>query len=171
MEAPGGEEGYAHTGWVQPLFTPELGDYKLAEQLAADVMLLGRRTYESFAGAWPQRDGAMADKINTMTKYVASTTVTDTDWPATTFIAGDVPGAVAELKQGDGGPILVAGSRTLVHTLLDAGLVDQLNVQVFPLVLGSGARLYPEADEPLRLELTASTTMPNGVVAQSYAVG
>src|ERR1700761_4747391 len=80
MEAPGGEAGYAHAGWVGALFTPELGAYKEAEQLAADILLLGRHTYESFYGAWPGRDGAMAEKINTMTKYVASSTLGSSDW-------------------------------------------------------------------------------------------
>jgi dihydrofolate reductase len=168
MEAPGAEPGYAHGGWVGPYFSPELGAYKEAEQLAADVLLLGRRTYESFVGAWPQREGAMANKINTMTKYVASATLGASDWHDTTIIASDVPEAVAELKEGDGGPVLVAGSRTLVHTLLEAGLVDELNLQVFPLVLGSGARLYPETGEPLRLQLASAQPMPNGVLVQTY---
>jgi dihydrofolate reductase len=168
MEAPGGEPGYAHTGWVGRRFTPELGDYKLAEQLAADVLLLGRKTYESFFGAWPHREGEMADKINTMSKVVASSTLDSSDWPNTTVIDPDVPAAVADLKQGDGGPILVAGSRTLVHSLLEAGLVDQLNLQVFPLVLGSGARLYPDTAEPLELELASSQALANGVLLQSY---
>jgi dihydrofolate reductase len=171
MEAPGGEPGYAHSGWVARHFTPELGAYKEAEQLAADVLLLGRKTYESFAGAWPEREGAMADKLNTMTKYVASSTLGSADWDGTTVIASDMPAAVAELKQGDGGPILVAGSRTLVHGLLAAGLVDELNLQVFPLVLGSGARLYPETAEPLALALASSESLPNGVVLQTYRVG
>jgi dihydrofolate reductase len=170
MEAPGGESGYAHSGWVGPYFTPELGEYKEAEQLATDVLLLGRRTYEGFAGAWPDREGAMADKLNTMTKYVASTTLDAADWHDTTVIASDVPAAVAGLKRQEGGPMIVAGSRTLVHGLLEAGLVDQLNLQVFPVVLGSGARLYPETAEPVRLELVSSEPMPNGVVVQSYRV-
>jgi dihydrofolate reductase len=170
MEAPGGEPGYAHTGWVAARFSDELGEYKLAEQLAADVLLMGRKTYESFYGAWPYREGPMAEKINTMTKYVASTTLGSSDWHDTTVIGSDVPGAVAELKQGDGGPVLVAGSRTLVHSLIDAGLVDELNLQVFPLVLGSGARLYPESAEPLVLELASSEPLPNGVLAQTYRI-
>jgi dihydrofolate reductase len=155
---------------VGPRFTPELGEYKLAEQLAADVLLLGRRTYESFYGAWPQRDGEMAEKINTMKKVVASTTMTSSPWANTTIIA-DVPSAVAELKEADGGPILVAGSRTLVHALLDAGLVDELNLQVFPLILGSGMRLYPDADDLRELELVSSQALPNGVLTQTYRVG
>jgi dihydrofolate reductase len=168
MEAPGGEPGYAHAGWVGPYFSDELEAYKLEEQLAADILLLGRKTYESFYGAWPKRGGAMAEKINTMTKYVASTTLGSSDWHDTTVIASDVCGAVAELKASDGGPILVAGSRTLVHSLLDAGLVDELNLQVFPVILGSGIRVYPESADKTELELVASQALPGGVLAQTY---
>jgi len=168
MEAPGGEAGYAHSGWVGPLFSDELGAYKQDEQLAADILLLGRKTYESFYGAWPHREGAFADKINTMPKYVASTTLRTLGWQTATLLQGPVTEAVAALKQQDGGPILVAGSRTLVHTLLEAGLVDQLNLQVFPLLLGSGRRLYPESADTTALRLLSSTALPNGVVLQMY---
>ncbi len=170
VEAPGGEAGYAHSGWVGGYFSDELGAYKFEEQLAADVLLLGRTTFESFAGAWPGRDGPMAEKINTMRKVVASTTLGASSWHDTTVVAHDVPAAVAALKAEDGGPILVAGSRRLVATLLAAGLVDQLNLQVFPLVLGSGARLFPEVPETTPLELEASTALASGVLLQSYRV-
>jgi dihydrofolate reductase len=168
MEAPGGEAGYAHTGWVAPLFSDELGAYKEQEQLAADVLLLGRVTYESFYGAWPQREGPFADKINTMEKYVVSTTLGSADWENTTVIASGVAGVVAGLKEQDGGPILVAGSRRLVQFLLAEGLVDELNLQVFPVVLGSGKRLYPDTPDKTDLELASSQALPNGVVLQTY---
>ena len=168
MEAPGGEPGYAHSGWVGPLFSDELGTYKLQEQLAADVLLLGRRTYESFYGAWPHRDGAMAEKINTMPKYVASTTVNSLGWQSSQLLDTPVTDAVAELKRNIDGTILLPGSRTLVHTLLAAGLVEQLNLQVFPLILGSGARLYPESADLTPLRLTSSRALPSGVLLQSY---
>jgi dihydrofolate reductase len=170
MEAPGGEAGYAHAGWVGPRFSDELGAYKLEEQLAADVLLLGRRTYESFAGAWPQREGPMAEKINTMRKVVASSTLGASDWQNTTVVGSDLEGAVRALKEEDGGPILVAGSCSVVHALLEAGLVDQLNLQVFPLMLGSGIRVYPERTQPLPLTLVSSRALPNGVVLQQYAI-
>jgi dihydrofolate reductase len=169
MEAPGGEAGYAHAGWVGPLFSDELGAYKFEEQDAADILLLGRVTYEGFYGAWPHRDDPMADKINTMTKYVVSSSAVETsDWQDTTVIGDDVLGRVAALKEGEGGPILVAGSRTLAQALLAAGVVDQLNLQVFPLILGSGARLYPESPDKLALELVSSREVTNGVLLQSY---
>lgn len=168
MEAPGGEPGYAHSGWVADYFSDELGAYKLEEQLAADVLLLGRVTYEGFHGAWPQREGPFADKINTMRKVVVSTTLGSSDWHDTTVVGDGVPGAVAELKAEDGGPILVAGSRTLAGFLLAEGLVDELHLQVFPLVLGSGRRLWPDSPDTLPLELASSRAVDNGVVLQEY---
>jgi dihydrofolate reductase len=170
MEAPGGEPGYAHSGWVGPRFSDELGAYKLEEQLAAEILLLGRVTYESFYGAWPLRDGPMAEKINTMTKVVASTTISSSEWHDTTVVGEDVLGHVAALKAADGGPIMVAGSRTLAQSLLAAGLVDELHLQVFPLILGSGARLYPESEDLTALELVSSRALENGVLLQSYAL-
>jgi dihydrofolate reductase len=170
MEAPGGEAGYAHAGWVGPLFSDELGAYKFEEQNAADILLLGRVTYEGFYGAWPHREGPMAEKINTMTKYVASSSTVETeDWQDTTVIGDDVLGRVAALKEeGDGGPILIAGSRTLAQALLVGGLVDQINLQVFPVILGSGERFYPESPNKLALELVSSREVSNGVLLQSY---
>ncbi len=170
MEAPGGEAGYAHAGWVGPLFSDELGAYKLEEQQAADVLLLGRKTYDSFAGAWPRREGPMAEKINTMRKVVASTTLSSSDWENTTVVDSDLEGAVRTLKGEGGGPVLIAGSRSIVQSLLAAGLVDEINLQVFPLMLGSGMRVYPETSEPVRLELISSRALPNGVVLQSHRV-
>jgi dihydrofolate reductase len=170
MEAPGGEAGYPHSGWVASFFTDELGAYKYEEQAAADILLLGRTTYESFYGAWPHRDDPMADKINTMTKYVVSTTLGSSDWDNTTVIAGDVERAIGDLKASDGGPILIAGSRALAQSLLVAGLVDEINLQVFPLLLGSGARLYPETPDTHPLRLVSSRALANGVMLQTYAV-
>lgn len=170
MEAPGGEPGYAHSGWVGEHFSDELGAYKLDEQLASDMVLLGRKTYESFYGAWPSRDDAFAEKINAMPKYVASTTLDTLEWETASLLAAPVADAVAELKRSDGGPILVPGSRTLVHTLLEAGLVDELNLQVFPVLLGSGMRLFPETPDKTALELASSKALDSGVLVQTYAV-
>jgi dihydrofolate reductase len=170
MEAPGGEPGYAHTGWVLDHFTEELGAYKLEEQLAADVLLLGRTTYESFYGAWPHREGPMAEKINAMPKVVVSTTARTLEWETATLLDGPVPEAVRALKEDGDGTILVIGSRTLVHALLAAGLVDELHLQVLPLVLGSGRRLFPESPEKMPLELLESRSLDNGIVVQCFAV-
>jgi dihydrofolate reductase len=170
MEAPGGEAGYPHAGWVAPFFSDELAAYKQEEQLGAGVLLLGRATYESFVGAWPSREGAMAEKINAMPKLVASTTLGASDWHDTTVVASDLEGAVREVKRQDGDPILIAGSRSVFHTLLDAGLVDQINLQVFPLLLGSGLTAFPQRSEPIRLELASSRALQGGVTLQSYRV-
>jgi len=170
MEAPGGEGGYPHAGWVGGYFSDELGSYKGDEQEAADVLLLGRRTYDSFYGAWPHREGPMADKINTMRKLVASTTLGSSDWHDTAVIASDLVGAVRAVKDEDGGPILVAGSRSVVHTLLEAELVDEIHLQVFPVVLGSGMRVYPDTAEPVRLALDSSRRLDSGVLLLSYDV-
>lgn len=171
MEAPGGEAGYTHAGWVGPLFSDELGTYKFEEQNSADILLLGRVTYEGFYGAWPHREGPMAEKINTMTKYVASSSAVETsDWQDATVLGDDVLAGVAALKEGEGGPILVAGSRTLAQALLVGGLVDQINLQVFPVILGSGARFYPESPDKLALELVSSREVTNGVLLQAYRV-
>jgi dihydrofolate reductase len=136
--------------------------------LEAEALLLGRVTYEGFAQAWAPREGPFADKMNAMPKHVASTTLTVLDWNNSTLLAGEVPTAVAELKQGDGGPILVAGSGTLAHTLIDHDLVDEFRLMIFPVVLGSGARLFPEMRDKTPLKLADTRTFDSGVVVQSY---
>jgi dihydrofolate reductase len=173
MEAPGGEPGHPHSGWVGPLFSDELGEFKYAEQMEADVLLLGRVTYESFHGAWPHREGPFAEKINTMRKVVASRTLGSSDWANTTVVGDDLEGAVRALKDEDGGPILVAGSCSVVHQLLAAGLVDQLNVQVFPLLLGTGIRLYPHGEDAHAFTLAPreQRVLANGITLQTFDVG
>ena len=109
-------------------------------------------TYEGFSSAWPQRDGEFADKMNGMPKHVATTTLSELR--DSTPPSGDVPAAVTELKKGDGGPILVAGSSALVHTLLANGLVDELRLMVFPVAIGGGLRVFPEDRGKIALELT-----------------
>ena len=168
MEAPGGEPTHPHSGWVFDFLGDEQNRYKLDEVLEADALLIGRTTYESFAGAWPQRTGEFADKMNAMPKYVASTTLRDPRWENTTVIAGDVPAAVAELKEAEGGPILVAGSRTLVHALMPHALVDEYRLMIFPVLLGSGLRLFPETPDKTVLTLVDSRRFATGVVVQTY---
>ena len=168
IEAPGGEPGHPHTGWVGDLFGPEQEQYKLDEVLEAEALLLGRVTYEGFAEAWPPRTGRFADKMNAMPKHVASTTLSELGWNNSTLLERDVPTAVAALKQGDGGPILVAGSRTLAHTLIEHDLVDELRLMVFPVVLGSGKRLFPSSPDKRTLRLVETIQFPNGVVAHHY---
>ncbi len=168
MEAPGGEPGHPHSGWVFDFMGDEQMKYKFDEILEADVQLIGRVTYESFAGAWPEREGPFAEKMNSMPKYVVTTTLDELEWDNCTAIRDDIPGEVAKLKQEDGGPILVAGSRTLVHTLMEHDLVDEYRLMVFPVALGSGARLFPESPDKLTLELTDTKTFETGVQVNTY---
>ena len=168
MEAPGGEPGHSHSGWVFDFMSKEQEEYKLQEVLEADSQLIGRVTYESFAGAWPERRGVFADQMNSMPKYVVTTTLDELEWNNSIPIRGDVAAEVAKLKEQDGGPILVAGSRRLVHTLIEHDLVDEYRLMVFPVVLGSGARLFPESPDKLALELTDTKPFATGVQVHTY---
>lgn len=169
MEAPGGEPGYPHTGWVVPTMSGhEAQQFKLDEVLAAEAHLLGRVTFESFAGAWPLSEGPMADKINAMPKYVVSTTLTDLGWHNCHLIDRDVPEQIAALKARDGGDLLVVGSRTLVHSLMAHNLVDEFRLMIAPVVLGSGRRLFPDAPDVLGLRLVDSTVCDEGTVVLTY---
>ena len=168
MEAPGGEPGHPHSGWVMDFIGDEQMEYKLQEVLEADAQLIGRVTYESFAGAWPEREGPFAEKMNSMPKYVVTSTLDRLEWNNSTPIRGDVAVEVAKLKEEEGGPILVAGSRTLVHELLEHGLIDELRLMVFPVVLGSGDRLFPDSPEKTRLELVDTKAFSTGVQVNTY---
>jgi dihydrofolate reductase len=169
MEAPGGEPTHPHTGWVFDLMSPEPQQYKLNEVLEAGSHLLGRVTYESFAGAWPEREGPMADKLNSMPKYVVSSTLEEPlEWNNSTLIRGDVAKEVGNLKKQDGGPILVAGSATLVHSLIENDLVDELRLMVFPVMIGGGKRPFPEAKQKKPFKLTGTETFGSGVAVHTY---
>lgn len=168
MEAPGGEEGHPHSGWVFDFLSPEQEKYKLEEVLESDALLLGRVTYEGFSAAWPERGGEFADKMNEMPKFVVSSTLNELQWNNSTLIEGDVAEEVAKLKREDGGPILVTGSCTLVHTLVEHDLVDEYRVMVFPLVLGSGKRLFPETPEKTVLSLVDTRSFDSGVQVHTY---
>ena len=167
IEAPGGEEGYRHTGWTFDIESdPLMYAFKAEELRDIDALLLGRRTYEGFAAAWPEREGEFAEKFNSMAKYVVSSTLTDPDWNNTTVIGLD---DVAALKEGPGGSMQVAGSASLVQGLHRAGLVDQWNLLVFPVILGSGKRLFPtDAEDKQKLVLAETRTYTNGVQLQVF---
>jgi dihydrofolate reductase len=168
MEAPGGEPTHPHTDWVSDYAGPEQMEYKLREALAADLLLIGRVTYESLADNWPSYTGEFADKMNGMPKVVVSNTLTDPAWNNTTVLQGDVVEGVTDLKAQDGGPILVAGSKTLVHTLLDNDLVDELRLMVFPVTIGSGLRVFPETTKKTPWQLTDTQTFPSRVRVDTY---
>jgi dihydrofolate reductase len=164
MEAPGGEPSHPHTNWVGEHSTPpEFFAFKAGEVEEAGALLLGRTTYESFAGAWPGYEGPMAERMNALPKYVL------TSRPGLTWNATAVDGlaAIGELKQGDGGPLLVNGSATLVRALLAAGLVDEVRLQVFPVAIGGGLRFWPDDRSKLALRLT-DTTLYGDVLGLTY---
>src|SRR6185312_16163526 len=170
FEDPGGAESYEHGGWTFEYDRGEVGNkFKMDELMEADVQLLGRRTYEGFAAAWPTRDGPFADKINNGAKYVVSNTLTDPEWQNTTVISGDAVEGVSKLRDDTDGTIIVAGSGTLVRSLLAADLVDELRLMVFPTILGRGERLFPDGIDRLNLKLVDSRTVgPDGVQVQVY---
>ena len=168
MEAPGGEPGHPHTGWVFDFIGDEQIQYKLQETLEAESLLIGRVTYESFAGAWPKRSGDFADKLNAMPKLVVSTTLRNPEWHNTIVISRDVVDNITRLKQQARGPILVHGSRTLVHTLMAHDLVDEYRLMIFPVVLGSGRRLFPETPRKTTLRLVDTRSFDSGVVVHAY---
>lgn len=169
-EAPGGEPGHPHTGWTIPHHSDELIEYKLAEALETAALLIGRQTFEGFAEAWAPQTGEFADHLNAIPKHVVSTTLDSvTEWNNSSILRR-VPEDVAALKAGDGGTIGVAGSTWLTRALLRHGLVDELRLLVFPVVLGSGLRLFAESPHPIGLTLLEARTFPHGVVLQTYAV-
>ena len=173
VEAPGGGEDYKHGGWSFQFDRGDEGnEFKLDELKAADVQLLGRKTYDGFAAAWPGRDdeAGFAEKMNGMPKVVVSTTITDPEWENTTVISENVAEEVAKLKEGGDGDILVAGSPTLVATLIENDLVDELRLMTFPVILGSGKRLFPDdADDMKALKLVSTQPVgSDGVVIYTY---
>ena len=167
MEAPGGEPSHPYTGWVEPYFSPDLYDAKKQETLDVESLLVGRVTYESLREGWSAGEGEFADKMNAMGKDVVTSSPDDLTWNAVA-VAGDAIAGVRALKAGDGGPMLVIGSRTLVHALLVDELVDELRLLVFPVILGSGFRWYPESRDKFHMALTETRRFPNDVVQLTY---
>jgi len=164
MEDPGGSEDFKHGGWSFEFSRGDEGDkFKLDETFATDALLLGRVTYEGFAAAWPSREGEFADKFNSMPKYVISSTVDKPEWNNTTVLKGDVADEVAKLKQKHDGDIVVHGSARLAQTLLEHDLIDEVRLMVFPVVLGSGKRLFGEASDKKPLRLVDAKTVGDGV--------
>jgi dihydrofolate reductase len=169
MEDPGGAEDFKYGGWTFEIARGDEGDkFKLDETLASDALLLGRVTYEGFAAAWPSREGEFAEMFNNMPKYVVSSTLDDPDWNNSTVLEGDVPDAVAKLKQEHDGDIVVHGSAQLAQTLLEHDLVDELRLMVFPVILGDGKRLFGATSDKKRLQLVDSKTVGDGVAILTY---
>ena len=169
MEAPGGGEDFKHGGWSFEISRGDEGDqFKLDETMSSEALLLGRRTYEGFAAAWPSREGEFADKFNTMPKYVVSSTLENPDWNNSTVLKGDVAKEVAKLRREMDGDIVVHGSARLVQTLLEHDLVDELRLMVFPVALGSGKRLFGETSDKKPLRLVDSKIVGDGVAILTY---
>src|SRR3954453_6783845 len=169
MEDPGGSEDFKYGGWSFEFNRGDEGDkFKLDETFAAEALLLGRVTYEGFAEAWPSREGEFADKFNQMPKYVVSSTLKDPDWNNSTVLDGDLAEDVTKLKGEIDGDIYVHGSAQLVQGLMENDLVDQLNLMVFPVVLGTGKRVFGDTSDKVSLKLTDSKTVGDGVAILVY---
>ena len=169
IEAPGGGENYRHAGWTFEIDRGEDGDkFKLTETRNSEALLLGRKTYEGFAAAWPGREGEFADAFNTMPKYVVSSTLGKADWNNSTVIDGDVVEEVTKLRDSLDGNIVVHGSAQLVQTLMDHDLVDEVRLMLFPVVLGDGKRLFGSTVDKKRLKLRCSKTVGDGVALLIY---
>jgi dihydrofolate reductase len=172
MEDPGGAEEFEHGGWAfQFERGPEGDKFKLDEVLASDALLLGRVTYEGFAAAWPTMtdEVGFAEKMNSMPKYVVSTTLEEPlEWNNSTLIKENVAEEVSKLKQQSGGEILINGSGELVHTLMEHDLIDEYRLMIFPVVLGSGKRLFTDGSDTTALKLLDTKTVGSGVLILTY---
>ena len=171
IEDPGGAEDFKHGGWSFEYQRGDDGDkFKLDETMGSDALLLGRKTYEGFADAWPSRSGEFADKFNNMPKYVVSSTLSDPDWTNSTVVRpDDLAAAVGDIREKHDGDVVVHGSGRLVQALIEQDLVDELRLMVFPVVLGSGQRLWGETSDKKSLKLTDSKAVGDGVAILVYA--
>jgi dihydrofolate reductase len=171
VEDPGGAEDFAHGGWTFEIDRGEEGDkFKLGELEEAEAQLLGRVTYEGFAAAWPsmEDDQGFAEKMNSMPKYVYSTTLGSADWQNSTILSGDFATDIAKVKDEVDGVILVAGSATLVKGLIAADLLDELRLMVFPVVLGGGKRIFDDDGRKMPLTLGDARTVGAGIQLLTY---
>ncbi|OEV08077.1 MULTISPECIES: dihydrofolate reductase family protein [Streptomyces] len=176
MQAPGGPTedtsgGFEQGGWVVPYADADMGAFVARTIGAAEGFLLGRRTYEIFAGHWPavtDPDDPVAAKLNTLPKYVASRTLSSVEWHNSTLLAGDVPEQVAELKKRPGGELQIHGSGALARSLMEHDLIDVYRLLVYPVVLGNGRRLFADGALPTALKLTDSTTTGTGIAIHTY---
>jgi len=173
MEDPGGAEEYEHGGWSFAFDRGSEGDkFKYDELMEAEAQLLGRVTYEGFAAAWPTMEdaGGFAERMNSMPKYVFSSTLGEADWTNTTVLSGDFAEQIGKLKREVGGVILVAGSARLAQGLLEHDLLDELRLMVFPVVLGKGKRVFGEIAEKKTLRMVGSKTVGEGIAVLTYEV-
>jgi dihydrofolate reductase len=173
VQDPTGEEGFKHGGWFLQVGSNDRDGFSKAaldEALGAEALLLGRRSYEFLATRWPSRTGELADRLNSMPKYVVSSTLEDPDWNNSTVMKGDAVNEISKLKQELNGEIVVPASRQLVHTLIENDLVDELRLMVYPFVLGVGERLFGEISDKLPLHLVDARTVGDGLAYVTYEV-
>jgi dihydrofolate reductase len=169
IEDPGGSEDFKYGGWSFEIDRGDEGNkFKLDETEASDALLLGRVTYEGFAEAWPSREGEFADKFNNMPKYVVSSTLSEPEWNNSTVLKGDITAEVEKLKQEYNRDIVVHGSAQLAQYLIEHDLVDELRVMVYPVLLGSGKRLFGETSDKKTLRLADSKVVGDGVIVLTY---
>jgi dihydrofolate reductase len=169
VQDPAGDEGFSRGGWVGLIKdSPQLNKLALDEALGAEAWLLGRRSYEFFAARWPSRSGELADRLNSLPKYVVSSTLEAPAWNNTTVLKGDVVDEVSKLKQELNGEIVVPASFQLLRTLLEHDLVDELRLKIFPVVLGAGERLFGETSDKKPMRLVATKTIGDDLAYLTY---
>ncbi len=166
VQDPAGDEGFRFGGWVGEI--KEATKVKLDEALGTDALLLGRRSYEFFAARWPSRGGQFAERLNSLPKYVVSSTLEDPEWSNSTVLMGDVVTEVSKLKQELNGEIVVYASFQLLHTLLEHDLVDELRLMIYPVVLGAGERLFGKTSDKKPMRLVNNRTVGDGVAFLTY---
>ena len=173
VEDPTGEEGFRHGGWFGRIGAEDREEWakvEFDEALHAEALLLGRRSYEWFAARWPSRTGEWADRLNSLPKYVVSSTLIDPAWTNSTVLSGDVINEVSKLKQDLNGHIVVYASFQLVGTLLEYNLIDELRLMVYPFVLGAGQRLFGPTSDTKSLRLIKARTVGDGLASLTYEV-
>jgi dihydrofolate reductase len=171
VQDPMGDEGFRHGGWFGQIGDKDREEWakvEFDEALGTDALLLGRRSYEWFAARWPSRSGEWADRLNSLPKYVVSSTLVDPDWNNSTVLKGEVVTEVSKLKQQLDGDIVVYASRQLVRTLMEHDLVDQLRLMVYPVVLGAGQRLFGETSDKKSIRLLYTRTVGDGLAYLTY---
>jgi dihydrofolate reductase len=171
VQDPTGDEGFRHGGWFGQIGDKDREEWakvELHEAMGAEALLLGRRSYEWFAARWPSRSGEWADRLNSLPKYVVSSTLEDPDWNNSTVLKGDVVNVVSKLKQELDGEIVVYASRQLVRTLMKHDLIDELRLMVYPVVLGAGERLFGETSDKKSMRRLNTRTVGDGIAYLTY---